>query len=116
MSILPRPSSPKVALGDLLTFLRTRKRHQLGFAVLSAIIPFFFIALFYIDQVPMEYRPPQIVYVEKIDPNRTDAEIIAQQKVDAKIRAAQEAERQKILEANRRPFKELDKKLDEWGL
>lgn len=116
MSILPRPVSPKVALRDLMTFFRTRKRHQFGFAVLSVMIPFFFIALFYIDQVPMEYRPPKIVYVQKLDPNRTDADIIAQQKIDAKQRDAEEAERQKILEANRRPFKELDKKLDEWGL
>ncbi len=116
MSILPRPSSPKVALRDLITFFRTRTRHQVGIALLSITIPFFFIALFYVDQVPMEYRPPKIVYVQKLDPNRSDADIIAQQKIDAKQRAAEEAERQKILEANRRPFKELDKKLDEWGL
>jgi hypothetical protein len=116
MSILPRPSSPKVALRDLMTFFRTRKRHQFGFALLSIIIPVFFIALFYLDEVPMEYRPPKIVYVQKLDPNRSDAQIIAQQKIDAKQRAADEAERQKILEANRKPFKELDKKLDQWGL
>jgi hypothetical protein len=116
MSILPRPSSPKVALRDLVTFFRTRARHQIGFAFLSAAIPLFFVALFYLDAVPMEYRPPKIVYVQKLDPNRTDAQIIAQQKIDAKQRAADEAERQKILEANRRPFKEMEKKLDAWGL
>lgn len=116
MSFLPRPSNPKVALRDLITFFRTRTRHQFGFALLSLTIPLFFMALFYVDQVPMEYRPPRIVYVQKLDPNRSEAEIIAQQKIDAKKRAAEEAERQKILEANRRPFKEMDKKLDEWGL
>ena len=34
----------------------------------------------------------------------------------ARGRDAEEAERQRILEENRRPFKELDKKLDDWGL
>ena len=28
----------------------------------------------------------------------------------------EEAERQRILEANRKPFKEMEKKMDEWGL
>ena len=116
MSVFPRPASPKAAWRDLKTFIKTPAPHQVGLAVLSATIPLFFVALFYLDQVPMEYRPPKIVYVEKIDPTRTDAEIIAQQKIDAKKRAAEEAERQRILEANRKPFKELDKKLDEWGL
>jgi hypothetical protein len=37
------------------------------------------VCLFYLDQVPMEYRPPEIVYVEKFDPNRTDEQIKAQQ-------------------------------------
>lgn len=116
MRFFPRPVSPIAALRDLKSFLTSRTQHQLGFAVLSIAIPLFFVALFYLDQVPMEYRPPKIIYVQKLDPNRTDAQIIAQQKIDAKKRAADEAERQKILEANRRPFKEMDKKLDEWGL
>ena len=64
----------------------------------------------------MEYRPPKIIYVEKLDPQRSDADIIAQQKIDKQKRDAEEAERQRILEENRRPFKELDKKLDDWGL
>ena len=116
MSFLPRPASPKAAWRDLKTFFKLPAGHKIGLALLSAAIPLFFIALFYIDQVPMEYRPPKIVYVEKFDPTRTDAQIIAQQKIDAKQRAANEAERQRILEANRKPFKQMDKKLDEWGL
>ena len=116
MSVFPRPASPKAAWRDLRTFFKMPSAHKVGRALFSVSVPLFFVALFYIDQVPMEYRPPKIVYVEKIDPTRTDAEIIAQQKIDAKKRAAEEAERQRILEANRKPFKELDKKLDEWGL
>ncbi|MEY3906799.1 MAG: hypothetical protein RIR59_1622 [Pseudomonadota bacterium] len=116
MRVFPRPVSPKAAWRDLRSFLGSRTPHQLGFAVLSLVIPFFFLALFYLDQVPMEYRPPKIVYVQKLDPNRSDADIIAQQKIDAERRDAEEKERQRILEENRRPFKELDKKLDEWGL
>ncbi len=116
MRVFPRPVSTKAAWRDLIAYLRSRQRHKIGLALLSICIPLFFIALFYIDQVPMEYRPPKIIYVEKLDPKRSDADIIAQQKIDKQKRDAEEAERQRILEENRRPFKELDKKLDDWGL
>ena len=116
MSVFPRPSSPKAAWRDLKAFFKQPAAHKLGLALLSATIPLVLVALFYLGQVPMEYRPPKIVYVENFDPKRTDAEIIAQQKIDAKRRAAEEAERQRILEANRKPSKDMEKKMDEWGL
>ncbi len=116
MSVLPRPASPKAAWRDLKSFLRTRSPHKIGFAALAITIPVFFLGLFYLDQVPMEYKEPEIIYVQKLDPNRSDAEIIADQKKDTAKRKADEAERQKILEANRKPFKEIEKKMDELGL
>jgi hypothetical protein len=116
MSVFPRPASPKAAWRDLKAFFKQPVAHKLGLAVLSATIPLVLVALFYLGEVPMEYRPPKIVYVEKFDPKRSDADIIAQQKIDAKKRAAEEAERQRILEANRKPFKDMEKKMDEWGL
>ncbi len=116
MSILPRPANPRAAWRDLRAFLGSRTPHQLGFAVLSMVIPVFWLGLFYLDQVPMEYRPPDIIYVEKLDPNRTDAQIKAQQKIDTAERKKREAEEKRILEGRRAPFKAIDKKMDELGL
>lgn len=116
MRVFPRPVSPKAAWRDLRSFLRTRTPHQFGFAAASIAIPLFLVSLFYLDGETMAYRPPTIVYVEKIDTSRSEAEIIAQQKIDAKEREAREKERQRILEENRRPFKELQKKMDDLGL
>jgi hypothetical protein len=116
MRVFPRPVSPVAAWRDLKAFLGSRTPHQLGFAVLSVAIPLFWLGLFYLDQVPMEYRPPEIIYVKKYDPNRTDEEIKAQQKIDTAERKKREAEEQKILEERRAPFKAIDKKMDELGL
>lgn len=116
MRVFPRPVNPVAAWRDLKAFLGSRTPHQLGFAVLSITIPLFWLGLFYLDQVPMEYRPPEIVYVEKYDPNRTDEEIKAQQKIDTAERKKREAEEQRILEERRAPFKAIDKKMDELGL
>ena len=116
MRVFPRPVNPLAAFRDLRAFLGTCTRHQLGFAVLSIAIPLFWLGLFYLDQVPMEYRPPEIVYVEKFDPNRTDEQIKAQQKIDTAARKKHEAEVQRILEERRAPFKAIDKKMDDLGL
>ena len=97
MRVFPRPVSPLAAWRDLKAFLGSRTPHQLGFAALSIPIPLFWLGLFYLDQVPVEYRPPQIVYVEKFDPNRTDEEIKAQQKIDTAERKKREAEEKRIL-------------------
>lgn len=116
MSILPRPANPLAAWRDLRAFLGSRTPHQIGFAFLSIAIPVFWLGLFYLDQVPMEYRQPEIIYVEKFDPNRTDAQIKAQQKIDTAARKKREAEEQRILEERRAPFKAIDKKMDDLGL
>lgn len=116
MRVFPRPVSPVAAWRDLRAFLGSRTRHQLGFAVLSIAIPLFWLGLFYLDQVPMAYRAPQIIYVLKYDPNRTDEEIKAQQKIDTAERKKREAEEKRILEERRAPFKAIDKKMDELGL
>ena len=116
MRVFPRPVSPLAAWRDLKAFLGSRTPHQFGFAALSITIPLFWLGMFYLDQVPTEYRPPEIVYVEKFDPNRTDAEIKAQQKIDTAERKKREAEEQRILEERRAPFKAIDKKMDDLGL
>jgi hypothetical protein len=112
----PRPVRPSVAWADLRSFLRTRSPHKIGFAAAAIVIPLFWIALFYIDEEEAVYRQPEITWIKTYDPKRTNAQIIAQQKIDTAARKKEEAERNAQLEAARAPFKKLDKQLDKMGL
>ena len=77
---------------DLRTFLGTRQRHQYVFAALSVGICVLLVAGFYHDsKFPV---PERIVYVQNWPANRTDAEIIAQQKVERIKKQKALAERQ----------------------
>jgi hypothetical protein len=116
MSFFPRPVWPGAAYADLRAFLKTRTPHQVGFASLAIVVPIFMLGLFYVDEVPMEYKRPEITWIKTYPKGRTDAEIAAQQKIDTAKRKADEAEEKLILEARRAPFKALDKKLDKLGL
>ena len=104
MSWMPRPVSPRAAFADFRAFLRHREReHWIG-AALAVLVMIIIIIEFLVDSQINTAPPPQIVSVELYDSNRTDAEIIADQKKDqaAKEAAAKEKQRQ---------FQELEKKL-----
>jgi hypothetical protein len=90
----PRPPR-RNALWEDLKALAPRERHQqvaLGCAVLITTATF---AIFAIDFRQAHVVPAPIIYVESWPANRTDAEIVQQQKIDsAKLHAAQK-ERQR---------------------
>lgn len=76
---------------DLRFFFATRERHEYWFALLSVAITAFIIFAFWHDS---NFTPaPQIVYVNNWPANRTDAEIIKEQKIDTAARHKAEAER-----------------------
>ena len=104
MAILPPVSRPGVALRDLMAFLRQRSREQVIGASLAVLVTMIIVIIFLVDSQINTAPPPQIVYVELYDSNRTDAEIKADQKKDQAARDAAVKERQ-------RQFKELEKKL-----
>lgn len=58
------------------------------------VIPMLIVAGFYHD-ASMDKRPTQIVYVQTLDPNRTDEEIMRQNIEDQKKLDAQRAETQR---------------------
>lgn len=116
MAFFPRPSSPSAVWADLRAFLKTRTRHQYAFAALSVALPFFILMLFALGSVEEEYRPPEVFWVKTFDPNRTDAEIRAQQKIDTAERLKREEKERAELEERRRPFKEQAEMLDKLGL
>ena len=104
MPILPPTYRPTVALRDLGAFLRQRSREQVIGATLAVLVTLIIVIIFLVDSKINTAPPPQVVYVELYDSNRTDAEIIAQQKKD-------QAEKEALAKERQRQFQELEKKL-----
>ena len=95
MSFIPRPVGPRAAFKDLLAFLRQRSREQVIGLVLSLLVTSIVIIEFMVDSKINTAPPPKLIYVEQYSANRTDAEIIADQKKDQAEREAQRAEKQR---------------------
>jgi predicted lipid-binding transport protein (Tim44 family) len=112
-----RSISPLRAYRDLRAFLATRQRHELWFMIASLAITFIIVVMFFLDSnMSMPYRAPDIIYVQQWPANRTDAEIIAQQKIDGpKEKAAKDAQAQAEA-ASREQFRKINNQLDAWGL
>ena len=104
MSWLPRPVSPRAALADFRAFLSHREReHWIG-AALAVLVTLIIVIEFFVDSKINTAPPPQIIYAEQWRADRTDAEIIADQKKHQAAREAAQRERQ-------RQFKKLEKQL-----
>lgn len=104
MSVLPRPVSPRAAWADLRAFLSRRSREQTIGAICAMIATAAIVVAFYYDPQVNTAPPPTVVYVESFRPDRTDAQIKADQKKAQAAKEAAQAERQ-------RQFQQLEKKL-----
>lgn len=104
MPVLPRPSSPRAALADFLAFVRGGDRSRLLGLTLAVLITIIILIIFFVDAKVNTAPPPQVIYTESWGANRTDAEIIADQKRDQAALA--EARR-----AKQQQFKEIQDKL-----
>lgn len=102
---LPRPASPRRALGDLRAVLARRGKHQLIAGGLAIVLPAVIVLGFLVD-AKTNTAPPrrQLIYLDSWPADRTDAEIVAQQKIDkvAKDKAAVE---------RRQAYQRLEKRL-----
>ena len=104
MSWFPRPVGPRAAFADLRAFLRQREReHYIG-AALALLVTIIIIIEFLVDSTINTAPPPRIVYANSWEANRTDAEIVADQK-------KQQAERKAAQEERQRQFQKLEKQL-----
>jgi len=103
MSWFPRPSTPTAAFRDLAAFMRQRSREQVIGGALALLVTGIIVIEFIVDAKIGTAPPPQIVEVELYPSNRTDAEIIADQKKDQAEKEAFEKEKQ-------RQFQKLAKK------
>jgi hypothetical protein len=104
MSWFPSPSSPRAALRDLLALIRHSGREQKIGAALALLVTAIIVIEFVVDAQIGTKLPPQVVEVELYPSNRTDAQIIADQKKDMAAKAAAEKEKQ-------RQFQKLEKTL-----
>ena len=95
MSWFPKPSSPRVALADLLAFMRQRSREQVIAACLAFLVTAIIVIEFLVDAQIGTAPPPQVVEVELYSPHRTDADIAADQKKDQANKVAAQKERQR---------------------
>lgn len=98
------PSSPRDAFRDLAAFMRHRSREQVIGGALAFLVTSIIIIEFLVDAQIGTAPPPRITYVELYPANRTDAQIIADQKKDAAKKIAAEKEKQ-------RQFQKLEKQL-----
>ena len=101
MSWFPRPSSPRAAFADLKAFLGQRSREQVIGAALAVLVTTIIVIEFIVDAQINTAPPPRIVYVDSWSVNRSDAEIIADQKQD-------QAKRQAAIEERKRQFQKLE--------
>ena len=104
MSWFPSPSSPRAALRDLFALIRHSGREQKIGAALAVLVTAIIVIEFVVDAQMGTKLPPQVVEVELYPSNRTDAQIVAEQKKDMAERAAAEKEKQ-------RQFQKLEKTL-----
>ncbi len=104
MSWFPRPVGPRAAFADLRNFFRHREReHWIGMA-LAVLVTIVIVIEFLVDSKINTAPPTTIVYTEQWRADRTDAQIIADQKKHQAERKAAEEERQ-------RQFQKLEKQL-----
>jgi hypothetical protein len=101
---MPRPSSPRAALRDLTRFVRQREREHVIGASLAVLVTMIIVIIFLVDPKVNTAPPEQITYVDIYSANRTDAQIIADQKKDAAERLAFKQEKQ-------RQFRKLENQL-----
>jgi hypothetical protein len=104
MSWFPKPVGPRAAFRDLAAFMRQRSREQVIAASLALLVTAIIVIEFIVDAKINTAPPPRITYVELYPSNRTDAEIIADQKKDQAAKDAAIKERQ-------RQFQKLENQL-----
>lgn len=108
--------SPIRAWRDLRLFLSHRQPYHWKIMALSAAIVFaLFVGFVHDSKFEKEYKP-DIIYVQQWRADRSEQEILAQQKIDQaekeKRMAADAAQRKKVQDQ----FKKIDDRLKAWGI
>jgi len=108
--------APMRAYQDLRLFLSQRRKHEVVFLALSLAITYLIIFYMIHDSKIVRDNRPVIIYVQQWPANRTDAEIIAQQKIDGVEQTKREEAARKRDEENRAAWKRIDDRLKKYGI
>lgn len=109
--------SPLRAWRDLRLFLATRRPHQIGFfGVALAATYLVVVGMMYESRAPRVPYHRDIIYVQQWRADRTDAEIIAQQKIDGIEQTKRDKELARLQAERRVQFKKIDDGLKAYGL
>jgi len=116
MGVLSR-FNPFRAIGDLRRYLAARQPHEIIFLFVSLMAVVLILAIFAAgSQVEKPYVPPDIIYAQSWRADRTDAEIIAQQKIDEAKKKVEDAKRAKFEAEKRAAFKRASDTLRKFGI
>lgn len=106
MSVLPPMVNPRAAMSDFAAAIGgDSKRDRLLGLTLAVLVTTIIIIIFFVDAKINTAPPPRVTYVELYAPTRTDADIIAAQKIDSEKRRA-------FREQKKRDFQAIQKRLN----
>ncbi|QIK78731.1 hypothetical protein G7077_07310 [Sphingomonas piscis] len=98
MPVLPPYFGPRAAIADLLAFMRQRSREQRIGAVLAVVATAAIVIGFFTDTSINPKPATTVTFTQSWSADRSDAEIIADQKKDQAMRdAAKEKRRQEYV-------------------
>lgn len=109
--------APLAATRDLRRYLARRHPYELGFLFLAIILTWGLVTVMVQDAKSIEvpYKR-EIIYVQQWRADRSDAEIHAQQKVDAIEQAKRDAELDRLKKKRQAEFKKIDDALKAYGI
>ena len=105
MAIFPHPSSPRAAIADFRAYFAhgNRRDHFIG-GTLAVLVTIIILILFFVDSKINTAPPRTVQYVDSWPVDRSDAEIVAQQKKD-------KADYDRRVKERQEEFKKLEKTL-----
>lgn len=109
MAFFPPFVGPRAAFADLRSYIRHSSRDKWVGGALAVLTTLIIVIIFLADSNWNTAPPARIVYVEQWSANRSDAEIVEQQKID-------QGKREEAEKARREQFQRLDRKLDDLGI
>ena len=104
MAIFPHPSSPRAALADIRAYWSHRNRDHIIGASLAVLVTIIILILFFVDSKINTAPQRTVQYVESWPADRSDAEIIAQQKKE-------KADYDRRVKERQEEFRKLEKTL-----
>ena len=105
MSVLPPMVNPRAAMSDFAAAMGgDSKRDRIIGLAIAVLVTAIIVIIFFVDAKINTAPPPRVTYVELYAADRSDADIIAQQRKDS-------AERKAFALKKQREFQALQKRL-----